>query len=372
MLPRRDVTGLCLNNSKFCSLTKMTDSQKWLWLSSVFAIGWLLYLLSPVLTPFLIAALLAYLGDPIVDHLETLRLSRTAAIILVFALMMFAILSLALVLVPLLHRQIQILIENLPTVIEWLQKHVLSKIPALSSNETLKLDVAVVEQTIASHWKELGEVLTEILSKVGQSGQILVGWVIYVILIPVVTFYLLRDWDILVTHVHDLLPRRYEQKITNLARECDQMLAQFLRGQLLVMLALAAFYAVALWVVGLSLAFLVGVVAGLISFVPYLGVIVGVVTASLAAFIQFHEPIRVVHVLIVFGLGHVLEAMVLSPRLVGDRLGLHPVAVIFAVMAGGQLFGFFGILLALPAAAVIVVLLRHSRELYLGSGFYTP
>ncbi len=350
----------------------MTDSQKWLWLSGVFATGWLLYLLSPVLTPFLIAALLAYLGDPIVDRLGALRLSRTAAISLVFTLMMFAVLSLALVLVPLLQRQMQTLIENLPVAVEWLKSHVLPEILALSGRETLNFDGAAVQQAISSHWRDVSGVLTGILGRLGYSGQVLVGWLVYVILIPVVTFYLLRDWDLLIGHVHNLLPRRYERTITGLARECDQMLAQFLHGQLLVMLALAVFYTLALWLVGLKLAFLVGVLAGLVSFVPYLGAIVGVLMASLAALVQFHELIHVVDVLIVFGLGHVLEGMVLSPRLIGERLGLHPVAVIFAVMAGGQLFGFLGILLALPATAVIVVLLRHSRELYLGSNLYTP
>jgi predicted PurR-regulated permease PerM len=350
----------------------MTDSQKWLWLIGVFATGGLLYLLSPVLTPVLIAAMLAYLGDPIVDRLEALRLSRTAAISIAFTLMMFATLSLALVLVPLLQRQFQTLIENLPIAVEWLKSHVLAKILALSGSEALKFDGAAVKQAISSHWQEVSGVLTGILGRISYSGQILVGWLLYVILIPVVTFYLLRDWDIFIAQVHDLLPRRYERTIASLARECDQMLAQFLRGQLLVMLALAVFYTLALWVVGLNLAFLVGVLAGLISFVPYLGAIVGVVTASLAALVQFHELIHMVDILIVFALGHVLEGMVLSPRLIGERLGLHPVAVIFAVMAGGHLFGFLGILLALPATAVIVVLLRHSRELYLGSDLYTP
>jgi predicted PurR-regulated permease PerM len=150
------------------------------------------------------------------------------------------------------------------------------------------------------------------------------------------------------------------------------VLAQFLRGQLLVMLALALIYTVGLWIAGLDAAFLIGVLAGLVSFVPYLGFVVGIVLAGFAALIQFGDMMHVVYVVIVFATGQLIEGFVLSPWLVGDRIGLHPVAVIFAVMAGGQLFGFFGVLLALPVAAVVLVLLRHSHELYMQSSLYTP
>ncbi|MEQ8659589.1 MAG: AI-2E family transporter, partial [Gammaproteobacteria bacterium] len=167
--------------------------------------------------------------------------------------------------------------------------------------------------------------------------------------------------------VRDLLPRRIEPTVSKLAREIDSVLAEFLRGQLTVMAALALIYTVGLWLVGLDLAFFIGLLAGLVSFVPYLGVIVGVIVAGAAAFLQFQDVLHLALVGAVFGVGQVLEGMVLSPLLVGDRIGLHPVAVIFAVMAGGQLFGFLGVLLALPVAAVIVVLLRHSRDEYLAS-----
>ncbi|HYY16388.1 MAG TPA: AI-2E family transporter, partial [Gammaproteobacteria bacterium] len=307
----------------------MTDSQKWLWLSGVFALGWLLYLLSPVLTPFLIAALLAYLGDPIVDRLETLRCSRTTAIITVFAVMMFAFLSLALVLLPIVQSQAVTLMAYIPVAFEWLQQHVAPWIMALPGMEASNLDAAAVKQAIADHWQGISQVLTGILSTVGQSGQVLLSWLFYALLVPVVTFYLLRDWDILITYVHDLLPRRHELRITRLARECDEVLAQFLRGQLLVILVLVALYTIGLWAIGLELAFVIGLLAGLMSFVPYLGVIVGMITASLAALVQFQDLIHVIYSLIVFGIGQLLEGMVLSPRLIGERIGLHPVAVIF-------------------------------------------
>jgi predicted PurR-regulated permease PerM len=187
-----------------------------------------------------------------------------------------------------------------------------------------------------------------------------------------VTFYLLRDWDQLVANVRELLPRAIEPRVSAIAAEIDAVLAQFLRGQLTVMAALALIYTVGLWLAGLELAFSIGVIAGLVSFVPYLGVIVGVLLAGVAALLQYQDALHLLAVIAVFGVGQLLEGMVLSPLLVGDRIGLHPVAVIFAVMAGGQLFGFFGVLLALPVAAAIVVLLRHSHGEYVRSELYGP
>jgi predicted PurR-regulated permease PerM len=193
-----------------------------------------------------------------------------------------------------------------------------------------------------------------------------------VLLVPVVTFYLLRDWRGLTTRLLELVPRRVEPEVARLARAADDMLGAFMRGQLAVMVALGTIYSVGLWFVGLDLAFLIGMLAGLLSFVPYLGFAVGIVAAGVAAIMQFHEWLPLVYVLLVFGVGQILEGTVLTPWLLGDRIGLHPVAVIFAVLAGGQLFGFVGVLLALPAAAVIMVLLRYAHERYLQSSLYGP
>jgi predicted PurR-regulated permease PerM len=190
------------------------------------------------------------------------------------------------------------------------------------------------------------------------------------VLIPVLTFYLLRDWDLLVARVHELIPRRYEQSVAQIAKQCDEMLGAFMHGQLLVMLSLGTVYSIGLWLVGLDMAFLIGMLAGLVSFVPYLGFILGMLVAGIAALMQFQDAIHLFYVLLVFGTGQMLESFLLTPYLLGDRIGLHPVAVIFAVMAGGQLFGFVGILLALPATAVIMVLLSHAHEHYINSELY--
>ena len=321
--------------------------------------------------PFIVGALFAYLGDPLVDRLEKTRLSRTLSVVIVFGTMIMSGLILLLFILPQLERQITGLVVRLPQVISWIQENMLPRLIVILGLEPGSLDLVVVKDAFANNIKDISGIMGRLLVKLTQSGQSLIVWFAYLTLIPVVTFYLLRDWDILIGKVNDLIPRPYERLVSKLAKQCDEVLAEFLRGQLLVMLALAVLYSVGLWIVGLEFFLLIGMLAGLVSFVPYLGFIVGIGVAGIAGFMQFHDIIHLVYILIVFGVGQIIEGMVLSPLLVGDRIGLHPVAVIFAVMAGGQLFGIVGVLVALPVAAVIVVLLRHVHERYLESNLYT-
>ncbi len=353
-------------------LTKLSDSQKWFMLAVLTFGGWLIYLLAPVLTPFLVSALLAYLGDPLVDRLEERKISRTVGVVIVFVVMSLLGLILLLVMIPMMEKQISVMIVKIPQSIDNFQNIILPKIAQFAGFETPTLDTSAFKRAIMGNWQSFGGAMGSIFGKLTTSGLKIMNWLAFLVLIPVVTFYLLRDWDLLIARIHDLLPRRLEPTVTSLAKECDGVLAEFFRGQLSVMIALAIIYTVGLMIVGLDVGFLIGMLAGLVSFVPYLGFIVGIVVASIAAIMQYHDVIHVVYVAIVFGIGQALEGMVLSPLLVGDRIGLHPVAVIFSVMAGGQLFGFMGVLLALPVAAVIVVILRHWHELYKDSDFYTP
>jgi len=233
------------------------------------------------------------------------------------------------------------------------------------------IDIDKFTGVIKSHWKQAGGLAANVVGTISRSGVAVAAGLMNLVLVPVIGFYLLRDWDLMVARIGDLLPKRIRPVVTRLATEADEVLGAFLRGQFSVMLALGTIYAVGLWLIDLELALLIGMVAGLISFIPYLGSIVGVFAACLAAIVQFHDVWSLIPVLAVFGVGQMLEGMVLTPLLVGDRIGLHPVAVIFAVLAGGQLFGFVGILLALPVASVIMVLLRHVHDLYKDSELYT-
>ncbi len=351
------------------------EVRSWLILAALVATGWFVYLLAPVITPFAVAAGLAYLGDPLTDRLEHAgigrwRLGRTLAVIIVFLLIVLVLALLLLVLVPLLIDELRHLLENLPRYLEWLSGTALPWLLTAVGMEPDVLDTRQLIDTAKSYWREISTAAFEVLGSLGKGGQVVLQWIANLVLVPVVTFYLLRDWDALVGGVRRLLPRRAEPRVVTIVGEIDEVLGAFIRGQLIVMLALGLIYSLGLWLVGINLAFLIGMGAGLLSIVPYLGSIIGLLGAAGVALFQYQDLMHVLLVLGVFGVGQALEGMVLTPMLVGDRIGLHPVAVIFAVLVGGQLFGFLGILLALPAAAALNVLVRHASVEYRGSELY--
>ena len=350
----------------------LTNSDRWMILALAVVSGWLIYLLAPILTPFATAALLAYLGDPVTDRLEKWGLSRALAVSLVFLCMTLLLVVVLLIVIPLLEHQIESLIATLPAFLNWLRTTVEPFLQERLGLSAEQFELAQLAELISGHWREAGGVVATVMGSLSRSGAAVLGWLINLLLIPVVGWYLLRDWDVLIERIRELLPRPLEPTISQLARESDDVLGAFLRGQVTVMFALGLIYSVGLWFVGIDLAILIGMGAGLVSFVPYLGSIVGVAAGLIAAFYQFGDVFHIVMVLIVFGVGQLLEGMVLTPLLVGDKIGLHPVAVMFAVLAGGQLFGFLGVLLALPAAAVVNVLLRHANQTYRGSRWYGP
>ncbi|MEW6446120.1 MAG: AI-2E family transporter [Pseudomonadota bacterium] len=327
---------------------------------------WLFDQLRPVLTPFFIAILLAYLGDPLADRLER-RMPRTAAVSVVF-LGLFTLLGLLLlIVVPQAAEQVVQMSAKWPLAVDWVQHNLLPRFTAWTG---IDINLDTLRKTMAGHWEQAGAVTADLAGWLFGSGMSALGWLANLVLIPVVTFYLLRDWDPMVAWVSDFLPRRIAPTINRLAKESDDVLGAFLRGQLTVMLALGTIYTLGLWMAGLEQALLFGMLAGLVSFVPYLGVIVGVLGAGLAMLIQTQEISSLLPVVAVFAVGQVLEGYVLTPKLVGEKVGLHPVAVIFAIMAGGQLFGFTGVLLALPLAAVLAVLIRHAHDRYKSSSLY--
>lgn len=343
---------------------------RWQLLALVLVVGFVIWLLAPVLTPFVVAAAFAYLFDPLVDRLERLRLSRGFATAIVFVALFVLIILVTLQVVPYLQRQVSTLVAKLPQWIEWLQN---DAVVWLNAQFGLELEVPDTQQLVAlvqQHWREAGGAAAAVVVKVSSSGFAIIAGITHFVIIPIAFFYLLRDWDVMIERIRELLPRSTEPTITRLARESDDTLGGFVRGQLSVMLVLGVLYAAGLRVVGLEVGPLIGFVAGLISFVPYLGAIVGVLAGAIAAYVQFHDWLHVILVLIVFSIGHLLEGYVLVPRLIGGKIGLHPLAVIFAILAGGELFGFLGVLLALPIASVIMVLLRYAHERYRGSTLY--
>ncbi len=333
------------------------------WLIAIALTGWLLYLLAPVLTPFVAAALLAYIGDPLADRLQKFGLPRTLAVVAVF-LLTFLMLGLLVLLVgPLIQTQVGALFDALPDIVSQFEQVWLPNIA-----ELLNLDVGDdvgIGAFLARYGDMAGSWGTKVLVSVSQSGGALAAAVLSLFLVPIITFYLLRDWDSIIAHIGALIPSEQRETVTRLARETDEVLGAFLRGQLLVMLALGFIYSVGLGLVGLKFAIAIGVVSGLVSFVPYLGFLFGIVLASLTVALEPEPLWQLVGVVVTFTGAQLLEGSVLTPKLVGDRIGLHPVIIIFAIVAGGQLFGFFGILLALPAAAVLSVLVRFAFHRYL-------
>ncbi|HEY4560701.1 MAG TPA: AI-2E family transporter [Lysobacter sp.] len=341
------------------------------WAAVVLAALWLLGLLAPVLTPFVIAALLGWLGDPIVDRLEASGRSRSTAVAIVFSVMTLLFVIVLLLLLPMVQRQVITLIQSLPGYAAWVTDTLLPWVETRTRIDVDHyLDMGYLVTMVREHWESAGGVARTVLGYVTRSGSMLLGLAVNAVLVPVLAFFFLRDWDALVERIASLVPPRHLPTVSRLAKESDAVLGGFLRGQFLVMVILGIGYAVGLQIVGLDLGILIGLIAGLLTFVPYVGPASLLVLGGIAALVQFGDWQHLVGVLVVFGVGQVIESYWLTPKLVGDRIGLHPMAVIFAVLAGGQLFGFLGMLLALPVAAVTNVLLRYAQERYRASRLY--
>ncbi len=341
----------------------MKSETRSAWLVAMAVTGLLLYLLAPVLTPFVAAGLLAYIGDPLADRLQQLKFPRTLAVVAVF-LLTFGFLALLVLLVgPLIRQQVGALLAALPAITSQIEQVWLPRIADLMNIE-LGNDVGL--SAFLSRYSDMaGSWAGKALSSVSSTGGMLAAALMSLFLIPILTFYMLRDWDFIVTHLGALVPESQRDTVFALVRDADEMLGAFLRGQLLVMFALAVIYSAGLSLVGVKFAVAIGVVSGLVSFVPYLGFVFGIGLAALTVMLEPNPLWLFVGVVATFTVAQVLEGTVLTPKLVGDRIGLHPVLVIFAIAAGGQLFGFFGVLLALPVAAVLSVVVRFAYDRYL-------
>ncbi|MCX7168146.1 MAG: AI-2E family transporter [Rhodocyclales bacterium] len=343
--------------------------QATLWIAAGLAILALFYALSPILTPFLLAGILAYICNPVADRITGWGLPRMLAVVLVMLALAALAAGLVLIILPLLYEEGAVLAARAPEALTlantklapWLRDHF---------GLRLRFDSASLQKLAAGNWDTVQVILERIYSSLKIGGVALVGLAINLMLAPVVMFYLLLDWHGMLARMGKVIPRPWHAKLIGVTQDIDAVLSQYLRGQILVMALLAAYYCVALWLAGIPSALSIGVVTGLLIFIPYLGYATGLILALLVATLQFAGWEPIVAVLIVYGIGQVLESFLLTPFLVGERIGLHPLAVIFALMAFGQIFGFFGVLAALPASAALLVGLREVRALYLASRFY--
>lgn len=339
----------------------------WLAIGALTALA--LWLLGPVLSPFVVALVLGYALHPVVERMARRGVPRALAALVVEALALATVLAVLLLIVPILVRELPALRDQIPVLLARLDAWLAPL--AARFGITIDLDIASVRAFVLTHLSDNTEGwLNTALSSLRIGGSFLLGFVGTAILLPVVLFYVLMDWHRIVARAESLVPPRYRAGVDDFMRECDHMLGQYLRGQLLVMGILALYYAIGLALFGFDLAVPVGVFTGLAVFIPYIGFGLGCVLALLAGLLEFGGLYPLAAVAVVYGIGQVVESFWLTPRLVGERIGLHPITVIFALLAFGQLFGFIGVLVALPVSAVGVVAVRRIRRLYLGSPLY--
>ena len=334
---------------------------------------WILYLLKPVVIPFIIAFFIAYLFSPLVDRLQKIGLPRWFSIGTVFIGIGVAVTMAFWYIVPLIWKQLVIARDSIPVGINWINSTFLPWVSNTFNVEQMEIDTnhmsTIVMDYIQTNYST--DSLQAMALRVAQSGLNFIQVGGTVVLIPIIAFYFLLDWRRMLDSLRRLIPRPYEKTTLEIATECHSVLGAFVKGQFLVMILLGIVYAVGLQLIGLDVGLIIGMIAGLASIIPYLGFAVGIVAAVIATLLQFGvDWMQLALVLVVFMIGQGVEGYVLQPFLLGDKIGLSPVAVVFAVLAGAQLAGFLGMLIALPVAAVIVVLLRHARDSYEKSQLY--
>jgi len=348
----------------------LTDPRLWGWLAIALVAGGLLYALSAILAPFLAGAILAYILNPLVGRLTGRFVPRVAAAILVLLCALAAVIAVALVIVPLFIKELRLMSEQLPAFLAWTNQQLT---PWLREHFAIEfqLDVATVKELAGGILANNQGIVAGLLGSLKIGGLALLAFFVNILLVPVVLFFLLRDWNLLVAHVDAMIPRGQHARVRGLLAEIDAVLAEFLRGQMLVMLVMSVYYSSALALAGLEFALPIGVITGMLVIIPYVGAFTGILLGLMAATMQFGTLAGVAWVGLAFATGQALEGMAVTPLLVGERIGLHPVAVIFALLAFGQTFGFFGVLLALPASAALLVALRHLKAAYLAGPLYS-
>lgn len=334
----------------------------------VIVIG-LVYLIGPILSPFLFGAILAYIGSPLVGWGARRRIPRVLGALFVVTGMIAVLIALILILAPMVQTEIATIARRLPELADRFNERLVPWARERFGVD-LQFDAATFRSLVADNVSGVQNIGVWLLGSLKIGGTALVGFFANLLLTPVVMFYLLTDWDRFIAKIGGALPRRWNIPARAIATQIDTVLAEYLRGQVTVMLVLALFYAAGLWFAGLQFAVPIGVLTGLLIFIPYLGYGIGLVLALLVALLQFSSWQGIAGVIAVYGVGQIIESFLLTPWLVGERIGLHPLAVIFALLAFGQLFGFTGVLLALAASAAMLVGLRQLRLAYMASPLY--
>ncbi|NLY35502.1 MAG: AI-2E family transporter [Alcaligenaceae bacterium] len=345
-------------------------NQTLLWSGVGICLLILLYILSPVLTPFMLALALAYILAPGVDLLVRLHLPRWLAVFLMVFLLFAVISGFMLIIIPLLRRELNLVLEQLPL---WVQQYNTQLAPNIDEwlGVDSKLDISRIRLLLQDAVTGTDSLVTTAVNYLKASGSTLVFYIASALLTPVVLVYLLFDWHTFLNRFSEIIPRRFLNATLDIGNEIDKLLSSFLRGQILVMLILAVYYSIGLSIAGFDSAIPIGVITGLLVFIPYLGFGLGLLLAILSALLQFEGYYGLIAVAIVFGIGQVFESLYLTPKIMGDRIGLHPLVIIFALFVFGEIFGFFGVLLALPISAALSVLIRRVYGQYLNSTFYT-
>ena len=355
-------------------MLKPQQRQTLFWIATAAILLWLMWLLTPILTPFVAGAVLAYVLNPGVEWLIRRKfgkfsLPRWVAAIVMILLLIFVVTGLMLILIPVLSKEAALLQQQLPSLVDKLNTIVAPKLKEWFGLH-VQLNGTTFKRLLGEQFSTNADLANTLFEYAKTGGIAVAGLLGTLLLLPVVLFYTLEAWPLLVKRVQGLVPRRYIKDTGSFIDEINLLLSQFLRGQLSVMLILAIFYSAALALAGFEVALPVGILTGLLVFIPYVGYAMGLALALIAALLQFGNLYGLLAVAVIYGLGQLLESFLLTPMLVGEKIGLHPLMVIFALMAFGQLFGFVGVLIALPVSAVLAVAVRHLHAAYLRSEFY--
>lgn len=346
-----------------------TINKGWYWLGGAIMLSSILYSVSSILMPFLVASIVAYGLHPLVSRFEAVKVPRAVSSIFIIVGFFLLFAGMLFIAIPFLIEELLKFAQSLPTYGDRLLQTIDPFINKMAEYVDMS-EFSALNDNAANYLSNMLTWVMKTMASMFTNTLALANLISLIILSPVIAFFLLRDWPQIVSNMKELIPKKEKPKITQLFKSINEVLSGYVRGQALVCLAMGTYYAVALSIVGLNYSVTIGLMTGFLAFIPYVGMIIGVLVAVGVALAQFADLTHIIYVAIVFGLGQLLEGTLISPKLIGDRIGLHPVWIIFALLAAGSLFGFIGILLALPLAATFGVLVRFAIKFYRESNFY--